>query len=241
MSVLACGSGSQVEPAVTVTEQTSALACYDDGAACVPHDSAPTVEEACLDAQWVALVDDKVTDCDSVEGVEGTWTGEPLFEGAAGGEWNFPMYCVYEWEGDDPEPNVLLSTSWIQQASPDCMVVGAQSESQDVSRMADKVREQVGTLNVGPVSERTVDIAVVDSSPERSTRGPVMGNSRHGHDVAQISRSVACPSAEGECPIEIRHHLALPLIAPKQADWTDGGYFGTQSQVARALYRSKDL
>ncbi len=83
-------------------------------------------------------------------------------------------------------------------------------------------------------------VALIDNAPYGSRGESAPRDAPHARAVTNVIRAIACPDAEDslQIPCSVRHsaHLALPLVAADQADWQHGGYFGTRSQVAVAIW-----
>lgn len=215
----------------------------------------PTPAEACLDDRYVGVTTTGA--CPGTVGnVNGIWKGEPGFNGAL--EPALASYCVYQWSPASPvppattppppDPSILPAMGgqppavWLAR---DCHVSAPLAGIDD---MRTQVRgELLGErdAHLGLVGARTkgprasVRVAVIDTSPTSPERVPVRGANQHGHDVARVVEDIACGDNQAmTCAVEVPTELGLPRSAPKVVDEINGGWFGTQLDVARAIYRA---
>ncbi|HSP78869.1 MAG TPA: S8/S53 family peptidase, partial [Myxococcaceae bacterium] len=103
--------------------------------------------------------------------------------------------------------------------------------------------QQTGRLASLPVDSSSfpeeVRVAVVDSTPHGYDGGEA-GQDRlgHGHAIGRIIRELGCPEGSPACVAQVANHLALPLVTPTVWDTENGGYFGLQTHLARAIHSS---
>lgn len=88
---------------------------------------------------------------------------------------------------------------------------------------------------------RQVLVAVLDVSPD-SVEGVPVGRIGHGHAVGSIIHDSTCPwGNQGACATREISTLALPLTKPDVRDWSTGGTFGSQADVAQAIFRTLNV
>ncbi len=181
--------------------------------------------------------------------VFGQWVGERLFPDAEDG--TLTEYCVYEWNGLLPaqETNVnnLENGQGYSGVTPDCIAIHPQSDPMSdalAPALRDKFRENVRRVDgtslglVDGVDERApVVVAVVDTMPLAPNGLP---SSQHGETMGRIIEDLVCPGKPTDCAIYVRRQLGLPLVAPGQADYMHGGYFGRFSDVAFGIMKAVD-
>lgn len=175
-------------------------------------------------------------------------------------------FCVYQWEpnpGTSTPPAIgalppLPGTTapWLAR---DCHVIGplATPKVGDQTAIWGALRsatarasDALATLpfpanTFAPAQLRPaqVRVAVVDSAVEGYSNGAA-GNGRfpHGRAVGRVIRSLSCPpnssSATTPCIGMVSNHLALGHINPTTVDSVNGGYFGTQAELAQAIVRA---
>lgn len=197
---------------------------------------------------------------------KGEWRVSPLFEGEDKVP-GLAGYCSYQWvswggvgprdpagpkgetaEGYLPWDANRSPQDWL---SPDCQVVAPLGESfpdlpDDVSReMSDrfvismKAHQPPDEL---PPQEQ-VRVVLLDSSPTTPYGLLSQENLGHGLALGKLIERVACPSgysagAFSGCAAQVRSELAMPMVSPGQQDPLRGGYFGTQTQLAKAIARA---
>lgn len=155
-------------------------------------------------------------------------------------------YCVYDWAGAGEPPASPMGlpggAAWLE---PDCAAVGiAGTPSGSITEiMGDHLArayhrgvDRVQTLPVGP---DTTMLAIVDSSPTEWSMGHAgEGRMEHGRSVAIAARTVACTTSL--CAADLLSVLALPRTDFGTVDPALGGYFGTQSELARGIFKAID-
>ncbi|MFT3768591.1 MAG: S8/S53 family peptidase [Minicystis sp.] len=176
-------------------------------------------------------------------GSQGGWTVDRLFAGLAP---TLPpelsAFCVYTWTGSGPPSFSSLPSyhsappsSWLD---PDCMAGAAMADS-DIARGALTPEleqafaaelETPATLPAAPIGG-PVRVAVVDAWPGVGR----VGNFDHGFGMAAIARRIACGPGPSSCFLTAAPHLALDLVAPDVHNVFNGGFFGYQSRLARAI------
>lgn len=164
-------------------------------------------------------------------------------------------YCQYDWvsrTGASPDVAALPAEggrTWDQWLDRDCHVVAPLSNAFHVTlapSLRDAFLAQVDwsdDLPVDPVHpEAGVLVSVIDSSAGAPGNGQAHGaNFLHGYEVARVVRELACRDPDGTAPDRgcmayTDHPLALPRISTTQVDYGYGGYFGSQGDLARAIF-----
>ena len=254
--------------ATAVAAAAPALGGIRPGAVLPPPTGTPvgTVSQACPGDRWIGVLDRG--DCRQLEakpgaGAAGTWRVTRLFDDELDGKArNNPaaamaQYCAIEWV---PAPGALVGTppteapaisQPLRSLSPDCHVVAPMADSLNEVKevpvqMFNSFLAHVGALAGPPKGASPVRVAVIDSSPENLDDHGRAGKGRylHGRAVARISRTLTCPSNGREpeqCIAHISPHLAFPRIKPQLSDHKEGGYFGSQGDLARALFRADEV
>lgn len=182
-----------------------------------------------------------------VPGKGGVWAGQKLFPGAQAGAL-LERTCAFDWRSEIGAPPDLESLNQYllqmkystRPAEPDCPVLAAMSELSDdaaVSKALMAATRAMGTETVAlpPAPGGPARVAVIDTAAHpwepygRDTYD-------HGRNVGAVIRQVGCPERGGPCLLQIENHLALPRLAPDKVDLANGGYFGTRSELAAALW-----
>ncbi|HZN92197.1 MAG TPA: hypothetical protein VFB81_05810, partial [Myxococcales bacterium] len=231
-------------------------ACPLDAGTCVEVSPTGSLGGACVDERWLAYIPGEDPSCPAVSGAKGgAWVEAQLFEEPSAVPAVPPAlegYCVYEWSpgsGDaGPDLNRLHAELDAQDAeyARDCYVVAPSGSSAGVDAgwrtLRDDYHLQTGRLpelpQGGNSAPARIRVAVVDSAPNGYAGGaPSEDRSGHGHAVGWIVREHACPGDAGTpCIGQIADRLALPQITLRRRDLADGGYFGSQGQVAKAVH-----
>lgn len=217
--------------------------------------SAPaTPAEACTARVWVGATQDKLA-CPSAAptpGAGGTWLSEVALSGEAG----FVGLCVYRWSGaSDPTPSLGALPSdagrpWSEWLSPDCHVAAPLAHPGDGGAwlsMRQELQRAAGggaTIRSAESADDAVLVAVIDSSPDSALRSPALGRSAHGATVGHVLADLVCARDDHGAPLGtclgVRTVLGLPNVAPDEEDLVNGGYFGSQLSLARAVMRAVD-
>lgn len=92
---------------------------------------------------------------------------------------------------------------------------------------------------------QSVRVAVVDSTPTKvdALGRAVKGTYDHGFAVGRVIRELTCPSDDptrAVCVGQVANALALPLLEVDKRDAVNGGYFGAQSDLAKAIVLAVD-
>jgi hypothetical protein len=165
-------------------------------------------------------------------------------------------YCVYRWNGGfSPSPTVLeeLDDELLKHLStvertPDCEGMLVQTEDELTRELgptvADNFLGAVGALDSSDLNaaedNAAITVAVIDTSPTCLDGSPdcpepsVEPNSPHGEAMVDIIETLACPDPD-DCAVAVRRVLGLPRIAGNVVDLENGGYVGSQSDLARAI------
>ncbi|HEY8206534.1 MAG TPA: S8/S53 family peptidase [Myxococcaceae bacterium] len=231
--------------------------CPVDSGTCVAVSPPASLDGACTDDRWVALLSSPDSPCPPVPGASGgTWEGKKLFgePGAPATPPALQAYCAYEWTpltfgGGLPDTAPLKAmagvvSSHFSELARDCWVVGPSGSSAGVDAgwhtLRDDYHQQTGwmaNLPQGTTPPAKIRVAVVDTAPDFYAAGaPADDRSGHGHAVGWIIREHACPAAGASCIGQIADRLAMPQITLKKRDTVEGGYFGSQGEVARAIH-----
>lgn len=238
------------------------------GVACIPEpEPCPPAEDdpGCTGHRWIAIVNPSA-DCpaDSL----GIWTEDKLFKGGVGGPPPaLARYCVYEWTGarvnpgvkqclpygangpGDDETNRLKAVLGAGELAEDCIDTAPLGYEEDAAQWARKsLHRRAGGVDALPTSPmeptlpRPARLVAVDTSPDAFAGGIALGQSRHGDTVAHVARDLACPGGEAvPCAAHVTTALGLPrtdLANPLNTSPTQGGFFGTEGDLAQAIERS---
>lgn len=174
-------------------------------------------------------------------------------------------FCSYEWVSTStpPSPPVVSAlpplgripaSAWL---SRDCQIItplaGAISDTATIwKELRDGFLKTTGSLSPlpksGAVAAAAINplptrVAVVDSAVEGYVGGKAgVGKFAHGRAVGRAIRELSCPSdavsATSPCIGHVANHLALSHVSPDVIDTTNGGYFGTQLELAQAIFRA---
>ncbi len=170
-------------------------------------------------------------------------------------------YCSYEWQPlDGAEPDLdrfddLDGADW----EKDCLSIGAQASAglQGGLRMQELVDTTDARLGIDDrnaiandpeldfhLDAHPVRLAVIDTAARRFSETDADDNSDHGRVVGLVARRTACGDA-AECAVGIDNRPALRIVYESSADertYTidaeNGGYIGSQGQIARAINRT---
>lgn len=175
---------------------------------------------------------------------ESPWVRQRLFQGLAQ-----PLpavlepFCLYTWTGQGPPDLGKLPSyqnkgpnEWLD---PDCMSVAGMAPFHDAMAAITPELEQSffaqieapAFLPPPPNGGAGVRVAVVDAWPGIGK----IGNFEHGFAMAAIARRIACGGVTGACYMMPSPHLALDLMAPDVRNPVNGGFFGYQTRLARAI------
>ncbi|MDI1449100.1 S8/S53 family peptidase [Polyangium sp. 6x1] len=176
-------------------------------------------------------------------------------------------YCVYEWTGarvnpgakqclpygangpGDDEINQLQAVVGAgAELGEDCIDTAPLGYEEDAAGWARKsFGRRAGGVDsfssspMDPTLPRPVRIVAADTSPDALSGGIAIGQSRHGDTVAHVARDLACPGGEAApCAAHVTTALGLPrtdLANPLSTSPTQGGFFGTEGDLAQAVER----
>jgi Subtilase family len=209
--------------------------------------STPSDEELedmmCSSQHQIALRSVGANACPNVDG----WQDTPVFDGATG---ILGRFCRYDWIGQpalEPDVDLLDGTIGISKTASDCGVALSQGVPTD-----DAVWTEVGgaveaafhhgigrasasdlNLSESEASRWKVTVAVVDSVPEPK---PALPRSQHGELMVSLINDIACPAGLLACDVDVVRELGLPRYGNGLGDFVRGGYYGTQADVAKAIY-----
>jgi hypothetical protein len=206
----------------------------------------PSDEQLLIDycpANRQIAVKDPEFACPSVTG----WQAAALFAGAPQGS-ALANYCVYTASSSTSDVKLLQQRDELLRVAPDCGVVFEQND--DAVWVAAQTELELAfehgigrasATDLGlstPDPRSAVAVAVVDSVPEGATQP----RSIHGDLMVGLVRDIACPAGSTGCKVTVRRALGLPLYIDGNGnavlDLVNGGTFGTQAQLAQAIYQS---
>lgn len=224
--------------------------------ACTPQ---PPLD-ACPPDHWVGLLPEG-GDCDKLQPIQdqgGVWRFSRVFPGRSGVADNAESarYCAVDWQprvpGNPPPPRP--PRTGLEGLARDCRVVAPLAPLQSLrqhpeigGRLRAVLLEQAGALKDAPVG-KPVRVAVVDSAvDDASNPEGKAGKGRYGHGrtIGRVVRELTCPAdvAAGDkqgCVGHVANHLALLLDKDGKPDPVNGGYYGKQGDLARAIHRAVD-
>lgn len=198
------------------------------------------IASACLGDIWIGRAPDG--SCPPAGGESG-WTGEELFTGTD--DPTLKEYCMYTWKDDASKPTpgtlpALAGTPAAEWLDEDCAAVMSLGDTQEIveqlaSPLWGSFAQQMDAppgLSL-PSEPARVTVAIVDSWPGADS----IGQLPHGFGMAGIVDGLTCALfAASPCPIKTVPHLSLNLLAPRERDNMDGGYFGHFSRLARQIH-----
>lgn len=179
-------------------------------------------------------------DCPDATG----WLGSPLFANAPAG---LRRFCSYEWTGvGSPKVAALANAPGVLATAPDCGVALTQTQDAVWTAVGSDVEAAfhwgIGratdtdlVLSASESSRWDVRVAVVDSVPEPK---PTTPRSQHGELMVSLINDIACPGEINGCAVGVVRSLGLPRYGDNHVDTINGGYYGTQSDLAKAIYAS---
>lgn len=188
-------------------------------------------------AVWITPVPGAPVPCPHLSTATGTWYGKPLFSGAPPA---LAAYCAYDWSSPGGAPPDIGGLFQSRPGSElDCPVVaplapGEPSAIWKPLRKSFHTQASRSALKSAPSRTR---VAVIDTAAHMYD-SPSPDRSGHGRAVGRAIADLACPiDLKGSaCVAEIRNHLALRRTTALKVDDADGGYFGTRSELAEAVY-----
>ncbi|WP_164018021.1 S8/S53 family peptidase [Pyxidicoccus trucidator] len=231
--------------------------CPMMGGTCVPVSPPIPQDAACPSNRWIAVLAEGIDSCpQGPSGQGGQWAGARLFE-VSRGQWALPPglapFCSYDWQtpggGLPSQQAVTLLKSGLGaralRLDRDCQVVAPMGSSATVKAawqtLHTDFHAQTGQLAVlppgGTFQPAEVRVAIVDSAPHRYSDGEAVEDRLgHGHAMGRVVRELGCPDGSPVCIAQVANHLALPQVTPNVRDLAHGGYFGEQTQLARAIH-----
>jgi hypothetical protein len=203
----------------------------------------PELESAACPAwRQVARLHPQAPGCPQVSG----WAGSPLFDDAPG---ELGDYCRYIWTGPgDADTSQLEAHPALVALAADCEVVFEQGGDAMWTAIGDDLEvlfhHAIGRATATDLdltntesSRSPVVVAVIDSIPEPVPETP---RSEHGKLMASIVEDIACPDPLAACSVEAVNVLGLPRYGLGQKDLVHGGYYGSQVDIAQAIYSTVD-
>ncbi len=172
-------------------------------------------------------------------------------------------YCTFSWHASAEYPDAFRPFEAMGQADhkrenlEDTQVVSALEQtplwSPEAGAQHDPVFQTLSTVAnehwdadegayelVQARAKQKVRVAIIDNSPYGSQGDIAPKQAPHGRAITNVVRALACPAGEERpgmpCAADHSAHLALPQVSVSQTDWKRGGYFGTRSQVALAIW-----
>ncbi|MBL8948095.1 MAG: S8/S53 family peptidase, partial [Myxococcales bacterium] len=213
--------------------------------------------EVCPKTRFVARLKDGAPGCPPL--LNTGWTKRTLF--AEGTPYlstltsPFPAnkalsrYCTYE-RTTSPTPTQLSAVTGnvaFDEVAPDCAAMLPTGTLADAVTPAlrDLIRNRLGyvtdtdlDLTSSESGRAPVRVEVVDTIP---TMIPPAPNDEHGLAVADLARDIACPGSSTTCSVVVENVLGLPLVKDAMGvrrEFEDGGYYGTQSFYAAAIFEA---
>lgn len=237
------------------------LACIPEPTPCPPPEDDP----GCTGQRWVAVGNPSAPCPNDSLGIwtaaklfKGPVGGPPP---------TLARYCVYEWTGarvnggatqclpygpggpGDDEIDMLEAVVGAGvELGEDCIDTAPLGFEEDAADWARKeLFQRAGGVDflapspVDPTLPRPVRLVAADTSPDAFAGGIAVGQSRHGDTVAHVARDLACPDGEAApCAAHVTTALGLPrvdLANPLTTAPAQGGFFGTEGDLAQALER----
>ncbi|MCA9684086.1 MAG: hypothetical protein KC457_17935, partial [Myxococcales bacterium] len=230
----------------------------DDG---MPLENAPIV--GCPGAALIGVLDDPSEDCGLDGRVPAGWEAIRTFEGANPNLANFGPapgalggFCSYT-PTFDAKPSDYDEMLAAIAASPhmplDSVGTDCSGQAPQAGINTDEVRAALGAafranldwvdpMQLGATqSARTpVSVGVVDTVSREAWEDPnIMPNNEHGLQMTALIRDIACPGGDISCTGPVFTTLGLPREDWESgADWIHGGEFGTQGDMAAAIYEA---
>lgn len=186
--------------------------------------------------------------CVDKSNAKGSWDavklfadGTPSLAGAGVPPKGLANYCQYTWTPTgsyqgDPDLGLL---DGIGAHASDCEVVWQQSDPLSEALSPALSATYLDHLDAPAAEELTgtrqpVMVAVIDSLSKTSADG----RSSHGESMGALIEGVHC--AGQPCDSSVHYRLALPRYLDEQhatqRDWVSGGNFGSQGELARAIF-----
>jgi len=192
-----------------------------------------------------------VGDCINIAAPNGTFMGSKLFGATVPG---LNTMCQYVWSSTFASTPTAADLAVLPPSlDADCHVVSAEaspvgSSPAVLGPLHDAFVKAAGAASLpktySGAMPPAVRVAVVDSSPTKIDNGrAINGKYEHGFDVGRVVRELTCPSDDPTrppCIGQIASNLALPLTAPEKPDYANGGYFGSQGDLAKAIVQAVD-
>jgi hypothetical protein len=192
----------------------------------------------CPDEHQVAVKAPNQVVCPDAAG----WQASPTFAGAAA---ELRQFCNYEWIGNGaPDVDLLAGTVGVVRTAADCGATLPQAEDAVWTAIGSDVEAAfhwaIGrasasdlVLSSSESSRWNVRVAVVDTVPEPK---PVAPRSPHGDLMVRLVNDIACPGDIQGCAVGVVRSLGLPRYGDSHVDPIKGGYYGTQSDLAKGIY-----
>ncbi len=171
----------------------------------------------------------------------GLWASTPI--GDLPG--HLPRHCVYEWtDTGAPDLTGLATTAGIAAVGADCSVVRQQATDPLTAELSDEL-QQMFRFAIGHASAADLEladteqwrtavmVAVVDTIPDPV---PTLPQSTHGLNMMALVQDIACPDGQSPCAVDVAPVLGLPRVSDGDVDLANGGYYGSQSDLAIAVY-----
>lgn len=211
--------------------------------------AAPTGDgsEACLPSRWIGVAAEPGEGCPAPQEAPG-WSVRRLFQHSNATDPLPPglaPFCLYEHESGDMDTVPRLVTEGrLRDAAMDCAVVAPVAPPVLAPALQpilhERFLEHAGRIEP-PAASPNVRLALLDSSPTAASSPEIVtANGYHGYSLAVLARDLLCEGSD--CMARVTSRLVLPIVdfrhATKQvARDPDGGYLGTQSELAVGLVR----
>lgn len=199
--------------------------------------------------RWIGIRDGSLGSCPPPPSVPSPWQVAPLFAKTGRAGW-LDLFCVYTYGGSGSVTGLsdltsLVSSGLLTAAAPDRMVVSGLGEPLLEALwpvLADELDRQVGRVPLPLVPEANrARLTIVDTSPTTGMNpSGLPESSPHGATLRRFARHFLC-STEDDCVADLATRLALGYKEFErdvllEQDEETGGYFGTLSELARAIW-----
>ncbi|WP_181198176.1 S8/S53 family peptidase [Enhygromyxa salina] len=202
-----------------------------------PEEITALQDASCVEGRRVARIQGAEPTCPTAPG----WKSTKLF---ADGTGELANYCVYEYVNAGPV-NLQPLDALTDAHDADCEVVFPQSGDPLSLAISTELqaafhgainRASADDLDLGVNEELRSDVtvAIVDTIPNPAPADP---SSPHGESMAAFVRDIACPALGGSCAVDVRNALGMPRVEGRTTDLVNGGRYGSQADLARAIHK----
>ncbi|MEM1179486.1 MAG: hypothetical protein AAGM22_14155 [Acidobacteriota bacterium] len=208
--------------------------------------------------QWIAVRSTSTTTCPQAAPPPPTpgdpfpapvWQESALFPGAGGA---LERFCRYRFTGTGGATAHVgqlfaLLSGGLEALAPDRIAVHGLASLGDVlsQSLAKRFDRQVGRIDL-PVDPTApaLRLAILDTSPTSGMNpSQLPENSHHGHTLQRFAEHLLCTSGPQSCAADITSRLALGYksftgdqLGPHDRDVVQGGFYGTISELAAAIW-----